>query len=55
MKKKAFNTKNVIVLAYALSIVVGLGVPLNTIFAIVNVSSTVQFVALCVILHTVVL
>ena len=54
MKKKEFNTKNVIVLAYALSIVVGLGVPLYTIFAIINVSSTVQFVALCVILHTVV-
>ena len=49
-----FKTNNVIILVYALSVVVGLGVPLYTIVTIINTSSTTQFVVLSTILNIVV-
>ena len=51
---KEFNTRNVIILVYTLSIVVGLGIPLLTIINLINSSSTVQFIILNVFLYTVV-
>ena len=49
-----FKTKNVIILVYALSVVVGLGIPLYIIVTNIDTSSTTQFVVLSVILNIVV-
>lgn len=49
-----FKTKNVIILVYAVSVVVGLGIPLYIIVTNIDTSSTTQFVVPSVILNIVV-
>lgn len=51
---KEFSTRNVIILVYILSVVIGFGIPLYMTLSIANVSSTVELTVLCVIFNVIV-
>ena len=54
IKIKEFRTKNIIILAYLLAITFGLGVPMYTIVSIINVSISIRFIILCLLIDTIV-